>query len=391
MKLKYRKIACFNYDFAVRDEREMDVLRDMGLDVAILAETGQYDNEKTTKGIEIKRVALLSFGNKVIGYIVNIPRWVSFVLKEQADILSCHDIKALLIGYISKILTRRKTALVYDAHEFETGRTSQLSDVKLLAFIKIKLERFLIKRCDLTIVVNDSIADEMTKLHCLSVRPTVVRSTPFLWDLDKDAIRRIRKEFESILTMPADGFLLMLHGNITEDGSREALIRLIAKSDCLFAVIMGNGRKDYIDYLQQIAKDLGVSGRTLIREAVPYEDLGTYVAAADVGMVIGKAVSKSYYYMSPNKLFENIQACVPIISNNFPETARIVNGFGIGLTCNPDDLDEIYHCVEKMRTDKEFYRQCKVKLDEARKELCWEKERSVMYEAYERVIWKLNP
>lgn len=45
-------------------------------------------------------------------------------------------------------------------------------------------------------------------------------------------------------------------------------------------------------------------------------------------------------------------------------------------------------CVERMRTDKAFYAQCKENLKIAKCDLCWEKEKEVLKEAYQKVINK---
>lgn len=56
------------------------------------------------------------------------------------------------------------------------------------------LERFLIKRCAFSIMVNDSIADEVQKIHKLKQRPIVVRSTPEKWTVDPEETKKKRRE-----------------------------------------------------------------------------------------------------------------------------------------------------------------------------------------------------
>ena len=90
--------------------------------------------------------------------------------------------------------------------------------------------------------------------------------------------------------------------------------------------------------------------------------------------------------MLPNKFFENIQSETPIICSDFPAVAPIVKEYGIGLTCDPTDLDQLNACVEKMRTDKVFYAQCKENLKKAKKDLCWENEKKALKDAYRAVL-----
>ena len=39
-----------------------------------------------------------------------------------------------------------------------------------------------------------------------------------------------------------------------------------------------------------------------------------------------------------------------------------------------------------MRTDRDFYAQCKENLKKAKEDLCWEKEKVVLQEAYRRAM-----
>ena len=90
--------------------------------------------------------------------------------------------------------------------------------------------------------------------------------------------------------------------------------------------------------------------------------------------------------MLPNKFFENIQSETPVICSNFPAVAPIVEQYGIGLTCNPEDLEDIDRCVEKMRTDRDFSAQCKENLKKAKEDLCWEKEKTILLAAYKTAV-----
>ena len=68
----------------------------------------------------------------------------------------------------------------------------------------------------------------------------------------------------------------------------------------------------------------------------------------------------------------------------------IVDQYGIGLTCDPTDLEEVNQCVEKMRTDKAFYAHCKENLKKAKEDLCWEKEKEILMDAYCKTMQSLR-
>jgi len=128
----------------------------------------------------------------------------------------------------------------------------------------------------------------------------------------------------------------------------------------------------------------------LFHDAVPIEILWQYLGAVDLGAITIPNTCGSYYYCLPNKLFENIQAETPMIGNNFPEIIRIIEGYNIGLCCDPHNLDEIAANIEKMRDDKALYAKMKENLKSAKKELCWENEKKVLIEAYTQAFGRIG-
>ena len=82
--------------------------------------------------------------------------------------------------------------------------------------------------------------------------------------------------------------------------------------------------------------------------------------------------------MLPNKFFENIQALTPVICSDYPAIQPIVEKYGVGVTCNPNDVIALNDCVERMRTDSSFYNICINNLRKAKEELCWEKEKIIL-------------
>ena len=141
-----------------------------------------------------------------------------------------------------------------------------------------------------------------------------------------------------------------------------------------------------IEEINSSAQALGVSDRILFLPAVDIEELWKYVGAVDVEMMLIEPIVKSYYYALPNKLFEAIQAETPMIASDLPEMKRIVEQYRIGLCCPPGDLEASDACLEKLLTDREFYRQCRDNLRSAKEELCWEKEKQILTDAYVRTI-----
>jgi len=374
-----------------RDERELDVCKELGLEILVMAKGDPKDRSKidVVAGYKVLRFSARPLGTKIssnINRVVAIFTWSYYAYKLKPNYISGHDLGALLIAWISTLFLPKdkKPQLIYDSHEFEIGRNAKRNSIN--KWLVKHIEGFLMKRCAFSIMVNDVIADKVQKIHKLKERPVVVRSIPNMWIVDNLITEEIHTGFCRQLNVPNDTFITMYHGGLMANRGIETLIKLLSLNKHICAVILGNGEYGYIEQLKKYAAEQGVDGRVLFLPAVVIEELWKYVGAADAGMVLISAVVENHYYSLPNKFFENIQSETPIICSNFPVMKPLIDQYQIGLTCEPENLGEINDCVEKLRKDKVFYNQCKNNLKLAKLELCWENERNVLFEAYKKVI-----
>jgi len=393
---KLLKVCFCDIRKASRNLRELSAAKEAGYEVAVLAEapSGSQDNGKVefVQGWEVHWYAfpdvlihkpVLFFFSRVIRFALSRTIRFCAVRAIRADVLSCHDIQALFIGYLSTLFYKKgkKPLLVYDAHEYELGRKGKRGRIKLF-FLKHQ-ERYLIRRCAFSITVNDSIADEMQRVHRLRSRPVVVRNTPENWLLDSGLIAKRREELLARVNEPGGAFFVMNHGGITPLRGIDNLIRLVGRNTSLYGIIMGYVMDDaYLDSLLRLAREEGAAEKMVFLPAVEQKRIWEYAGAADVALILIHGAFRNHYWSLPNKFFENIQSLTPIICSHYPEMKRIVEAYGIGLTCDPDNLEEINACIEKMRTDKAFYTQCKENLRQAKEDLCWENEKRKLIGAY---------
>lgn len=181
-------------------------------------------------------------------------------------------------------------------------------------------------------------------------------------------------------------FIVMYHGGVLPGRGIETLIELVNINENINGIILGDGREEYVEKLKNKAGALSITGRLLFHPAVNNEDLWRYVGAADVGLILAPAVTKNSLFSLPNKLFENIQSGTPIICPHYPEMKRLVDQYGVGLTCNPNNIEDINNCVERLRMDDELYAEIKGNVMKAQDVLNWDKERDILCEAYRRLI-----
>jgi len=389
-----------------RDLRELSAAKEAGYEVVVLS-FGGSDNGMVDSvlGFEVHGHAV-SLGLPRIPQIPVLGRVLLFIFSSfrsallrsslvcaiiraraicsfQADVLSCHDLPILMIGYLSTFFVKRrvKPLLVYDAHEYEIGRNTERG--KLKKYFVMHQERYLMRRCAFSIAVNDSIADQMQRVHRLQKRPVVVRSTPNNWEISEQVIATRRNELGQLANASSDAFFLMYHGAIVTNRGIDVLIKTVAQNPLLVGFIMGYAlSEDDEKELRRLSDELVVQERIIFLPSVPQTRIWEFVGAMDVGFVMIQNTCESYYLCLPNKFFECVQSLTPILASNFPEMKSLIDNYGIGLTCTPKNISAINACIEKMRTDKTFYAQCKENLKQAKSDLCWENEKIKMIGAY---------
>ena len=122
---------------------------------------------------------------------------------------------------------------------------------------------------------------------------------------------------------------------------------------------------------------LGVGEQVKFYGLVPFEELHPITREAALGLSIEEDRGASYHFTLPNKLFDYVQAGVPVLVSDLPEMRRVVEENQVGEVLeaeerNPERLAErIRGMVEGQNWAN--YHQAAIK---AGKELCWENERA---------------
>ena len=385
--MRILKICCNEWLNASRDKREMSVCKEIGAEVIILAKGLPKDKGRleTVDGFNLYRYTTKPLGRwvpDIINKLFALIFWANFVHKLSPDIISGHDIAALFIGWLSNLFTGKKAKLVYDSHEFELGRNTKRN---MLQFIFIKqLERFLIKRCSFSIMVNKSIANEVAKIYSLKQKPLVIRNIPNKWIINKNKCELIRSDF----VKKTNDCLLIYHGAITVNRGLESLIKEVSKIDKVVLLILGYSQnKEYLSYLKDITIKLNIENRVIFHPAVPIDILWEYVGAADICICPDiPNPPRSYYYMLPNKFFESIQAETPIISGKFPEIIQIINKYEIGEIYDIKQTNSLEEAITKIFYNKNNYKKYINNLKKAKNDLCWESEKIKLENAYKQII-----
>jgi glycosyltransferase involved in cell wall biosynthesis len=110
-----------------------------------------------------------------------------------------------------------------------------------------------------------------------------------------------------------------------------------------------------------------------------------YISSAQVGVVPFLNVSLNHYYATPNKLWECMNAGLPIVSSNFPALKAIVEGYRLGCTYDPEYTRDLANAINYVLSDECRYEEMKKNALEAAKIFNWENESKKLLEVYRRL------
>jgi len=383
---KFVKLVPIEFINEARDYRELQAVHEIGNINIIVVAKGIKDEVVKQKFYELHTLTTrpLKFVPVKINRIISFFLWARYIRNLKADIISCHDILALAIAYISSLFSYKKPKLVYDAHEFEFGRNSKRS--KFTSFCVVMAEHFLIKRCVFSIMVNDTIADAVQELYNLQQRPLVVRNMQNYVEVDEIVVKLQRERYNTLFHFNEDDFLVLYHGAIMNGRGIENIIEAIVDTKGIKCIILGFGDDTYRQSLKRLIAKNQLEDIVVFHDAMPQDELWKYVGAVDAGIVMIDNICLSYYYSLPNKFFQNVQAHTPVIGSNFPEIKRMIEKYNIGLVCKADSPEALREAIIRLKDDKALYDNFKDNVKKAAKELCWENEKNILIDAYKAIL-----
>jgi glycosyltransferase involved in cell wall biosynthesis len=291
------------------------------------------------------------------------------LIVKKADLFLANDLDTLAPNYIHAVMRGKK--LVYDSHEYFTG-TPELQHKPLKKRIWKSLEAWLLPKINDAYTVNDSIADLYKQQYGIAMK--VVRNVPFC--------NRDLASMEAPL-FPADKFILLLQGaGINNDRGAEELIESMQLLPSHFLlVLIGSGNA--WEQLQQKTVELGLAEKVKFIPKVPFSILHSYTRQAHLGLSLDKPTCLNYALSLPNKVFDYIQAGVPVLASAIVEVKRIIDRYNIGMNINEITPQAIADAVLWIYENSAVYEQWKQNNALAARDFCWETEQLVLDEIYD--------
>lgn len=301
-------------------------------------------------------------------------RALSRAIAARADIYHARDLNNLPLAF--KAAKANNARLVYDAHELFPDVDNRWIKLKRKSWHQ--LERELMPHADLSITVNELIAEEMARRNNVPPPLVVLNCPDPPPSFDPTARHKIIHER---LGLPEERKIVLYHGLIAEGRGLESLVRCAPYlANNAAVVFLGYG--DYTGTLKNMAS-VGHSDRVYFIPAVPQHDLLPYCASADIGVIPMQATGLNYYYTSPNRLFDYIQAATPIVANDLPYLRRLVGGHNLGVVTKIDTPQNYAYAINTILTLPDNGAQFRANLLKIAPNYTWQAQAKKLIAAYE--------
>ena len=261
--------------------------------------------------------------------------------------------------------------MLFDSHEYFTETPELVNRPKVQKVWK-RIEGFVVPKLDEMITVCDSIAELFREKY--GVKCHVIRNIPSRKTLPP-------KGDKTALGLPADKHLLILQGSgINIQRGAEELVQAMQHLDDCFLMIIGGG--DVLPILKQMVEQLKITDRVRFFPRMPYQQMMAYTQLAELGFCLDKDTNLNYRFSLPNKLFDFIQAGVPIVASHLTEIEKIILQYGLGLFIENHEPETISATIREGLSDTARKEQWKQNLSVAAQDLCWENEEQKLLEIY---------
>jgi len=291
------------------------------------------------------------------------------ILFSKADIITANDLDTLPACAMAAALRRKP--LIYDSHELFL-ELPELTGRSFTKGVWRIFEKLFIRNAHAVSTVCDSIATELEEMY--NKQCVVIRNVPKY----RNGLSFMKKEEKKEVKT------LLYQGSLNMGRGIEQMIGAMLFLYDAKLVIAGTG---YLEKaLKQMVIDLELSDKVEFVGLLSPAELHELTRTAHLGLSLEENICKNYEYALPNKLFDYIQARVPVITSNLPEMKKITEKYKVGTSVDVKESHELALIIQNIFEHEHLLKIWKNNCNIAASDLCWEKERAKLIDMYNTII-----
>lgn len=312
-------------------EKECKTLAKYGYDVTLVVNDESddeviYDVKIVSTGFNPKNRIdrILNSKNKVLEKAIQI----------DADIYHFHDPELIAVGNKLKAAGKK---VIFDSHEdvpmqiMDKEWIPGFARVLISNFYKI-YEKISVKKYDAVISVTPHIVDRFKEINKNSVMVTnyPVIDSNFIYEDSKDNV-------------------VCFAGGISDQWMHVNIIKAIENIDDIKYLLAGVGNKQYIESLEKLNgwKKVEYLGK------IPHSKVKDIYKHSIAGLALNcSSQSKGIGTLGNTKIFEYMEAGLPIICSDYILWKEIIDKYDCGISVNPNNIDEIVKALNFLLQNK---------------------------------------
>jgi glycosyltransferase involved in cell wall biosynthesis len=306
------------------------------------------------------------FRKGVLFYACVNLRLFFFLLFRRSAMMVSNDLDTLPAVFLAARI--KSLPLVFDSHEYFT-ELPELVDRPHVRRVWQGFEKTLLPRIQYGYTVCQSISQAYQDKY--GIRLAVVRNLPIVPDARQDVNDHNENQRPD---------MIIYQGAINMGRGLETMIRAMTYLNKYRLQIFGDGtiKGDLV----RLRDSLSLENRVEFMGRIPFAELRTFTRQAALGISLEENIGLNYYYALPNKLFDYIQAQIPVLVSDLPEMRRIVADYEIGQVVQDRDPELLARQVGEMMSSEEQRIKWKKNLRIAAGELQWENEVDKLRDVY---------
>ncbi len=336
-------------------------LLNSGYKITIAGRKFPYSQNLFSRPYKTRRFKLW-FNHGFVFYANYNIRLFFYLLRVPVDIVVSNDLDTLPACWLAAKLRRK--VLIFDSHELFT-EVPELVDRPFVKKIWRMNEWLFIKGVNFCYTVSRPIQEyyqDRYKKDFLLVRNVGIF------------------RFENNNKLSGDPKIIIYQGAVNKGRGLELMLETMHYLGEYVLWIVGNG--DVLDELKQMAARLKVVDKVEFVGRVPLDSLFKYTSKAHIGISIEEDLGLNYRYALPNKLFDYIQARIPVIVSDLPEMKNLVEKYQIGKVLEYRDPQKLSILIRELIEEKNGSIEVKRNLELAARELCWQREEDKIISLY---------
>ena len=336
---------------------------------------GAHDSEYSNG---IKKFLRNSFFFFEFNYFINCVKKKN----KKYDYIWCNDLPTLYPGF--KLSKYYKCKLIYDSHEIFNETLNQFFPTprKLHHSIRLKfmqstgkiIERYLVKRINTFVTVNESLKNYFVKEYNYSEPVHVIYNYPSNLNKIKQTNLNIRQE----LGLKKDDFVFIFQGTLNHGRGLLKMVKAFSLIDDNLIKLIVAGGGHLFSELNDFVINNKLESKIKMLGRIHSQQIFHYTVSSDCGINLIEDINLSKKFTTATKMFEYFQAGIPVLCTNIKENEIILSNYNAGFLTD-NSVNNIKKKIIEMSRTKDYVK-FKLKSKEASKEYSWENQHKILLE-----------